>query len=186
MISHDVNKDYFEWLCFLVSDSKPNRRVSYRKLLEYLHDTEFVYIMPMDANRYDDGINLRYRFGYENNIEGPVIASCLDFRPCSILEMMVALAFRCEEHIMFNPNNGMMSGRWFWMMIKNLGLIDMYDSNYDPEFVDNVIWRFLSRKYSHDGEGGLIYIENSPYDMRSMEIWYQMQRYLSQYIRNGE
>ena len=186
MVIHDVNRDYFEWLCSLVSDSKPNRRASYNHLLEYLYSTEFVYTLPMDGNRYDDGINLRYRFGYEHNIDGPVIASCLDIKPCSIFEMMVALAFRCEEHIMYNPSCGMMSGRWFWMMISNLGLKDMTDRNYDGEYVNSVIWRFLDRKYSYDGEGGLIYIKDSKYDMRSMEIWYQMQRYLSEYRRNGE
>lgn len=185
MITHDVNQEYFSWLCSIISDSKPSARASYDKLLNYLFDTEFVYVMPMDGNRYDDGINLRYRFGYDMGIDAPVIASCLDIKPCSILEMMVALAFRCEEHITYNPNNGLMSGRWFWMMIRNLGLVNMTDRKFDEEYVNSVVWRFLDRQYSRDGEGGLIYIKNSPYDMRTMEIWYQMQRYLSEYRRNG-
>jgi hypothetical protein len=154
--------------------------------MNYLYTTEFVYVMPMDGNRYADGIDLRYRFGYENGIEAPIIASCLDNNPCSIFEMMVALAFRCEEHITYNPGNGLMSGRWFWMFIKNLGLLDMSDTRFDEEYVNSVIWRFLDRQYEPDGEGGLICIKNCPYDMRSMEIWYQMQRYLSEYRRNGE
>ena len=186
MITNDVNGEYFKWLCSLVADSRPKGRVSYKRLLNYLHHIEFVYTIPMDSNRYADGVNLRYRFGYEHGIDSPVVASCLDIYPCSILEMMVALAFRCEEHIMYNPNYGMRAGRWFWMMIKNLGLIDMTDGHFDEEHINSVIWRFLDRQYSYDGEGGLIRIPDCPYDMRSMEIWYQMQRYLSQYNRNGE
>ena len=182
-MTRDINSDYFEWLCSLVKDSKPLKNVSYKKLLWCLHSTEFVYFVPMDANRYEDGINLRYRFGDENNVEDPVIASCLDINPCSILEMMVALALRCEEHIMVNPEKGLMSGRWFWMFVKNLGLDDMHDARFDEDQADSVIQRFLNRDYSHDGEGGLIYIPNCQYDLRDMEIWYQMMRYLSEYRR---
>lgn len=185
-MTRDLNSDYFEWLCSLVRDFKPNKRASYRKLLSYLHNTEFIYAMPMDANRYEDGISLRYRFGYENHIEDPVIASCLDNNPCSIFEMMVALSFRCEEHIMYNPSMGLQSGRWFWKMIDNLTLSGMNDSNFDIEYVNGVIWRFLDRKYDPDGKGGLIYIPGTEYDLRSMEIWYQMMRFLSNYRRNGE
>ena len=184
-MTRDLNGEYFEWLCSLVRDSKPIKRVSYRLLLIHLYHTEFVYEMPMDGNRYADGISLRYRFGYERRIEDPIIASCLDNNPCSVLEMMVALAFRCEEHIMYNPENGVMSGRWFWKFISNLGLEDMIDSKYDENIVNSVIWRFLNRGYSADGEGGLVYIPNCRYDLRSMDIWYQMMRYLVEYRKNG-
>lgn len=185
-MARDIYSEYFEWLCSLVRDSKPSSRSSYKKLLSYLYTTEFIYILPMDANRYEDGINLRYRFGYEQGIEDPVIASCLDVNPCSILEMMVALSFRCEEHIMYNPSVGSRIGRWFWMMIRNLGLDDMSDSRFDDEYVNCVIWRFLDRQYSFDGSGGLIRIPDTKYDLRSMEIWYQLMRYLSEIRRNGD
>lgn len=184
-MTRDLHNEYFDWLCSLINDSQLSNK-PYFKLLLYLYDTEFVYVLPMDGNRYEDGINLRYRFGNENYIEGPVIASCLDDKPCSILEMMVALADRCETHIMFNPENGKMPGRWFWKMISNLGLEDMYDDNFDGEYVNSVIWRFLNREYDSDGVGGLVYLPNSRYDLRSMEIWYQMMHYLSDYVRNGE
>lgn len=184
-MARDINSEYFEWLCSLIRDSKPRKHTSYKKLLVYLYQTEFIYVIPMDGNRYADGIDLRYRFGYEHNIDGPVIASCLDNFPCSILEMMVALAFRCEEHIMYNPDYGLMSGRWFWKMITNLGLENMYDNNFDYEIVNNVIYRFLNRDYSPDGAGSLVYIPNCPYDLSSMEIWYQMQRYLTECMKNG-
>lgn len=184
-MTRDIHSDYFNWLCSLVNDSKPSRR-SYNSLLAFLHETEFVYIMPMDGNRFADGINLRYRFGECMSIDGPVIASCLDDKPCSILEMMVALAVRCETHIMGDPENGNLSGRWFWKMIENLGLSEMYDNRFDGEYANYVVYRFMNREYSSDGEGGLVYLPDCQYDLRSMEIWYQMMRYLSEYRRNGE
>lgn len=179
-MARDINEEYFDWLCSLIKDSKPRRGVTYKRLISYLYDTEFTFIIPMDENRCVDGIDLRYRFGYENGIEGPVIASYLDRGPCSILEMMVALAFYCEEHIMVNPEKGLRSGRWFWKMIESLGLEDMTDRSYDPEYVNQVIWRFLDRQYDRDGKGGLVYIPDCPYDLREMDIWYQMMTYLSE------
>ena len=178
MTIDELNSNYFSWLCGIVSDSMPKRK-SFTRLLRYLHDTEFVSVLPMDANRASDGINLRYRFGDEVNIEQPAIATCLDTRACSVLEMMVALALRCDEHITYNPRNGLKAGRWFWMFIDNLGLIDITDNNYDRDYVEKVVWRFLDRGYTHDGAGGLVYIKDCSFDMRTTEIWYQMMRYLS-------
>lgn len=184
-MNEDFNSSYFEWLCSLVKDSKPDRRRSYKKLMVYLYHTEFVYIMMMDGNRHEDGINLRYRFGYENGIPDPVIASCLDNSPCSVLEMMVALALRCEEHIMQDPEIGLMSGKWFWNMVTNLGLIEMSDTNFDDEVVNSIVWRFLNRGYESDGAGSLVHIRNCPVDLRNVEIWYQMMMYLYDYTKNG-
>ena len=183
-MTRDINRDYFEWLCSMINNSRSVRR-SYGKLLEYLHHTEFTFVIPMDENRCIDGANLRYRFGEERGIDGPVIASCLDNQPCSILEMMVALAVRCEETIMGQPGKNV-PGRWFWMMINSLGLFEMTDKNFDDEYVNYVVWRFLDREYDRDGKGGIVYIPGTREDMRSMEIWYQMMRYLSEYRRNGE
>ena len=184
-MARDINQEYFSWLCYLIDENKCRQ---YSRLITYLHTTEFVYIMPMDGNRYDDGINLRYRFGNDNNIEDPVIASCLDDKSCSILEMMVSLSVRVEEHIMQNPDNGLQPGRWFWMMIDNLGLSDQTDRNYDSEYANSIIWRFLNRQYDSDGRGGLIYLPSSRCDLRDVEIWYQMMWYLSEYnnVNEGE
>ena len=76
-------------------------------LLEHLDNINFTYSIPFDENRFNDGQDLRYRFGYENNIAGYDIDE-MSFRkgPCSILEMMVALAIKCEENFMSDPANG--------------------------------------------------------------------------------
>lgn len=182
MTRDELNNAYFEWMYQLVCSERCSKNLSYRKLLCYLHKTEFTYTIPMDGNRADDGIDLRYRFGYENAYEGPMIATHLDDRSCSILEMLIALAIRCEEHIMSDPDIGNRTGQWFWDMISNLNLGSMSDVKFDQDYVDEVIYKFLNREYGRNGEGGLFTVENCRYDLRSIDIWYQMCWYLDEIV----
>ena len=119
MIS-DLREKYFQWMCRICDGNRP-RKVSYERLLRYLYAREFIVLVPMDENRAKDGIDLRYRFAYDNGLS-KVEVKMLDRTPCSVLEMMVALAVRCEEHIMNNDDEGDRTGLWFWKMIDNLGL----------------------------------------------------------------
>lgn len=184
MTKDGLNDKYFKWMCRLVCDRRYFKGQSYRKLLSYLHSIDFTYTIGMDGNRAEDGTDLRYRFGYEQNLEGPIIAAHLDNRPCSVLEMLVALSVRCEEHIMDNPEIGDRTGRWFWSMIKNLGLDSMTDSNFNEKHVDEIITRFLNREYGSNGEGGLFAIPHCSCDLRSVDIWYQMMWYLRNVLKN--
>lgn len=178
----DLINEYFDWMYQLVC--KDTKGVSYRKLLCQLYDITFDYTIAMDGNRAEDGIDLRYRFGYEHNIEGSAIASHLDNKDCSILEMMVALAIRLEEHIMDNPDIGDRTCKWFLNMIANLGLDKMTDEYYDRHHVTQIINRFLNRKYKRNGEGGLFTVHHNRIDMRSVEIWYQAMWYLDEVLKN--
>ena len=57
-------------------------------------------------------------------------------RPCSVLEMMIALSMRCEEQIMDDPDIGNRTGQWFWDMIDNLGLGEHERLKFDGRYVD--------------------------------------------------
>ena len=179
MISGQLYSDYFAWMydmvCSDVSDS-------YFKLFDYLNQVEFVALLPMDLNRAEDGRNLRYTFAYENNIPSHYISESFDGRPCSVLEMMVALAKRCEDAIMANTHYGDRTSVWFWTMIETLGIDDMTDENFNASKVSHVMYRFLNRTYSSDGSGGLFKINNRTKDMRKIEIWYQMNFYLDELV----
>lgn len=182
MTKNELNREYFEWMYQLVYNEQYSRRLSYRKLLSHLHDVEFIYVIGMDSNRAEDGIDLRYRFGYEQQYESPMIATFLDDRFCSILEMLIALAMRCEEHIMDDPNVGNRTGQWFWNMIVNLGLGSMYDHHFSEKRVDDIIEAFVNRQYKRNGEGGLFTVKHCRNDLRSAEIWYQMCWYLDEIL----
>ena len=173
MISVDaINNAYFDWMYETVCKNRFPKSISYRKLLMRLHTIEFRYYLTRDSARYDDGLDLRYRFGYvcreyrdaERYIEGP----------CSVLEMMVALAIRCEESIMDNPKLGDRTAQWFWGMITNMGLGSMDDEKFDRECVDSIVNRFLDRQYEPNGKGGLFTIRNCTDDLREVEIWWQL------------
>lgn len=178
MTKDELNNEYFEWMYQLICNEQYSRRLSYRKLLNHLHSIEFVYIIEMDGNRAEDGIDLRYRFGYERQYKGSMFATYLVNRSCSVLEMLIALAIRCEEHIMDDPDVGNRTGQWFWNMIVNLGLGSMNDTKFDKNYVDGVVSRFLNREYKRNGDGGLFTVEHCKHDLRTAEIWYQMCWYL--------
>ncbi|CAK7007727.1 MAG: hypothetical protein EUB_01567 [Eubacterium sp.] len=174
-----LTDEYFEWICDLIGIYHHQARHTYTKLLRHLQGIDFEYVIDMDGNRAEDGVDLRYRFGYEHSYEDAMIAALLDDRPCSVLEMMVSLAMRCEEHIMDDPEIGNRTGEWFWNMVSNLGLEQMDDYAYQSEYVDAVISKFLNREYDRDGHGGLFTVPNCKKDLRSVEIWYQMCWYLN-------
>ena len=170
-----INDEYFEWLCELIDSKRFSKKVSYRKLLIHLHNIEFTWFISRDDNRADDGIQLRRRFAlYRDDM------AVIDYiqGPCSVLEMMVALAVRCEEWIMDNTQMGDRTGQWFWGMVNNLGLSPMRDSGFDRDYVDDAIARLLNREYEPDGRGGLFTVKHCEYDMRTVEIWTQLSWYL--------
>lgn len=172
---------YFEWLYDMMCSIRYGGEVSYRKLLTYLHSVEFRYFMLNDENRASDGKELRYRFLHYRGCDADEYDGLLD-EPCSVLEMMVALAIRCEENIMDNPEKGNRTTQWFWGMINSLGLGTMMDSRFDEEYVANVINRFMDRKYAPNGRGGLFTINECDRDLRDVEIWYQLCWYLDAII----
>lgn len=171
-----IKLDYFEWMHDLVCNGYFAKSITYRKLLTFLHDTEFVYFVPYDENRAAEGVALRYRYC--------LLHDCEDMEgyltgPCSVLEMMVALSIRCEENLMVDPDIGDRTCQWFWGMITNLGLGSMSDNNFNEWLVNDVITRFLERDYEPDGRGGLFTVKNWNRDMRTAEIWHQLMAYIN-------
>lgn len=180
MISNQIFSDYFDWMCSKVGCNHMGK--TYYNLFDYLDQVEFRAIIPMDWNRAEDGRNLRYIFAYEHDLPTHVITETFSGKACSVLEMMVALANRCEDSIMTNTNYGDRTGLWFWNMIDTLGLTDMDDQNFHPMTVGRAVYRLLNRTYAKDGSGGLFKIRRKDKDMRNIDIWYQMCFYLDEQL----
>ena len=185
MFDDELQDAYFNWMYQLVCTRRYTEGRSYQYLMSYLHHIDFIALMERDLNRIEDGINLRYRFGYETHVDNNRIATYLDDRPCSVLEMMIALAIRCEE-TMNDPDIGDRTDRWFWEMIYSLGIQDFYDYRFDKIEVGYILNKFLNREYERNGRGGLFTIENCKRDLRDVEIWYQMGWHLNELIEKGE
>lgn len=169
---------YFDWLVELVCEQHDPNHTSYQKLLRFLNNNEFIFSIAMDENRYADGMYLRYRFTYEHPEYKRETDLYLD-GPCTVLEMMVALALRCEENIMDDPEYGNRTGQWFWNMIVSLGFGGMTDYNFDEPKARIILKKFLHRNYRPNGRGGLFTIKHSDIDLRSIEIWHQLCLYLN-------
>lgn len=175
-----IDDEYFEWLVDLVTRDRFSQQISFNKLLTQLHNTEFRYSIPLDQNRALDGIDLRYRFaavyGYSDDVLD-VLPEC-----CSMLEMMIALSIRCEEYIMDDPRVGDRTRQWFWGMVTSLGVGSFYDDRYDEDAVNEILQRFLDRDYEPDGRGGLFTVRHCAIDLRDVEIWRQLMRYLNSIV----
>lgn len=175
-----LRKKYFLWMAEIAGSApKKYRRKNYRCLLERLNETEFIPFHPMDENRVDDGVELRYRFGREEGIPDAEIATNLDTRECSVLEIMVSLAIRMEETITSDPDYGDRTSIWFWDMVDSMRLMDMDDSQFNAQNVDQTLDRMIHREYASNGRGGLFTVQNPREDMRNVEIWYQMMWWLT-------
>ena len=86
-----LRERYFQWICQIAMNGEAE---NHQRLLRFLFNKDYRYINPRDANRESDGIDLRYRYGYESDVPLSQITSELDDKPCSVLEMMLALAMR--------------------------------------------------------------------------------------------
>lgn len=172
-----IEQEYFDWIYDIFCKDLNSSR-SYRLLFKQLYNTEFDirYFHVRDENRVSDGIQLRRHFALQNGYDPEFIFSEIDGF-CSMLEMMAALAIRCETNIMANTEYGDRTAEWFWIMIDSLR-IGYFDAMYDRDAVDEAIDRFLHRDYAPDGDGGLFYIRGCTKDVRTVEIWCQMNWYL--------
>lgn len=162
--------NYLEWLSeLLIPDD--NLRESYQKLMAALYREPFRYFIDNDSNRANDGERLRIIYEDETGF------LCNNDNTCSVLEMLGALALRCENEIMYDPDDDRTSV-WFWEMLVNLGLDHMDDWHFDEEKFEEIMDRLNNRTYCSDGFGGPFYISGFNADMRKIELWYQLNYYI--------
>lgn len=172
-----IKDKYNEWLIRSICDDVFEVD-NYSSLLKYLRTRKYTYIIEDDSNRSEDGKYLRYRFvnstyGYNRipiSIDGP----------CSVLEMLIALAIKCEETIMCDAEKGDRTAKWFWMMLDNLALLSQSDNQFNEMYVSERIDKFLFREYAPNGDGGLFPLANCSYDLRSVSVWYQLLWYINE------
>lgn len=161
-------------------------RNKYSNVLHLLYNTQFEYILTLDENRQRDGIDLRYHFSYACKIPYDIIEINFDNSRCSVLEMLAALAKRCEDDIMSDLHYGDRTPEWFSIMFGNLGLFNYSDLNWSINSyyeVKNIIRKFMFREYNYDGSnGGLFIFPNSVYDLRNLQLWDQMSLYMNEVI----
>lgn len=174
MISEPPDDAYLRWLyqqVTQVQNKNPSR--SYWTLLRQLYTTEFVWFVPNDDNRAEDGRDLRYEFLEETGFPG-ADEEWLNMG-CSMLEMLIALSRRLSFEADGEPR------AWFWHIMRNLKLDTMSDAvPYSEEDVDEVLGNVIWRTYKKNGQGGMFPLKHATEDQTQVEIWYQVAAYLTQ------
>lgn len=155
---------YLDWLLQFVLYDEYDNNVN-RDLTSKLFDIDFRWIIDRDENRAGWGIALRDRFTYETGIP----SAAFDGKPCSVLEMLIALAIDMDN-IMYDDAFGPRIYKWFWLFLENLGIKNGVKCHNLEEKLDI----FMDRKYSKEGKGNIIYLQNCTRDLRKVEIWYQI------------
>lgn len=178
MDSVEVRKEYFDWLCSLV-DAGPKWHLLWYKL----HSMAFVWLFPRDENRAEDGKYLRYLYSLERAEDGLSDEEIEEYLagPCTVLEFLVGLAKRIEDDIMYDANEDNRTYIWFWEMIENLGLDKYDDDHYSDIEIDDIVNRFMSRKYKKGGPGNIFKSGPGWKKMaQNMEIWEQVHAWSSE------
>jgi hypothetical protein len=171
-MSPPLDELYFTWLCNQVGDTRvknPNR--TYWGMLKQLFLKEFVWVIPKDDNRIQDGKDLRYEFVDQSGL-GDVDPGWINLG-CSVLELIIGLSRRLSFEIDGEPRD------CFWELINNLSLGTYLDSRpFQSEEVEEILDRFIWRTYSFDGKGGLFPLKNPDEDQTKIELWYQLCAYV--------
>lgn len=166
---------YFVWLYAQVGTVRQRKsKNTYWNLLRLLYTKEFVWWVPNDDNRAQDGRELRTEFLLEERITPS--NEQWEALGCDLFELLVALSRRLSFI------TGEESRTWFWIMIENLGLYQYNDRVDIPkDRVEEILEGLIYRTYDPDGNGGLFPLRNPTVDQRQVELWYQASAYIAEH-----
>lgn len=177
MSNEPLDESYFQWLYSQVASLRfKNPARTHWSLARQLYTTEFIGYLPNDDNRVYDGMELRVEFLSEHP-DAPQPDPVWLEEGSSFFEMLIALSRRLSF-----ADEKASSAEWFWRLMSNVNLHDVYDSVYDQPGIRETIGKILQmlndRTYDFNGRGGLFPLRDTDIDQRHVEIWYQMQYYL--------
>lgn len=171
-MSPPLDELYLQWLYNQVAIDGRDKTQTYWKLCKQLYTKEFLWILPNDDNRLEDGKALRQVFLQDQAINH-VDFDWMDLE-CSVLELMVGLAIRLEHEAGGKPHY------WFWVLLDNIGLIKYNDAvrHYPRKHINEILDVLIFRQYSRHGQGGFFPLRGPCDDQRNVELWYQLCEYV--------
>lgn len=178
---------YFDWLLMWVENSyEPGGAGTHKLLLRKLYELEFYATLERDEDRIRNGLDLRNQYSDE---------CCVipwddeeRYSTCSVLEVMIAMCDDFEANVMSNDIYGNRFGKWFWAMIENCGLGFLNDAAFTHDagnYIAAVMRRICDRRYEANGDGGFFPLRHPRGDMRKVDLWYQLQWYVTENF-NGD
>lgn len=172
MNAKPLDELYFIWLYRQVANpdiAEPS--LTYWKLLKELFTKEFVWLIPNDDNRIEDGKALRIEFIQDEGLT-EVDRDWIELG-CSMFELMVGLSRRLAFEAEGEPHF------WFWAMMENLGIHKYSDDRrFARIHINKILDRVIFRTYKENGFGGLFPLKHPEQDQRNVELWYQLSAYV--------
>ncbi len=174
MIQVPLDEAYLQWLYSQVGPVKTRRSSdTYWNILRIMFQKEFIWFVPNDDNRLEDGRELRHEFIEELGLT-QVDKLWMDLG-CSFLELLIGLSRRLAFEAGGEPRD------WFWHLMNNLELDIYADNILIPEKrVDDILDKVIWRTYRKDGGGGLFPLRHPREDQTQVELWYQLSAYLQE------
>lgn len=170
-MNRPLDELYLNWLYELIENpNTANPSKTYWNLANHLYTKEYLWLIPNDDNRAEDGRFLREEFCEDLGLD--------DMDPhwvdlgCSMLEMLIALSRRLSFQDGGEPRD------WFWHLIDNLGLRITDRRRFPKNTVEGVLDTIIWRTFNRDGSGGLFPLRHPKDDQRDVEIWSQLHAYL--------
>ena len=171
-MSEPLDEMYLTWLYRQVGDpsiSNPTR--TYWTMFRTLYTKEFVWLIPNDGNRIEDGKDLRFEFVDESGLNDVDMGWI--HLGCSMFELLVGLSRRLAFQADGEPRD------WFWHLVDNVGLTKYNDTyQHQDQEVNDILDRIIWRTYNSDGQGGLFPLQSPSGDQRDVELWYQLNAYV--------
>lgn len=164
--------NYTRWLLARMGAS----RVNNLWLCHCLNDIEFYFLMPDDANRAQDAIEIRNDYISEG---GKILG--ITSTP-TVLEALVGLAER-STIMDYDP-----AWKWFCLFINNLGFDYLTDDCWSQDadrYVRSTVRKWLDRRFASSGVGSP-FRGNGTYDVSRTSMWYSLQWYLSNEFGEGK
>ncbi len=178
---NEIEEKYFVWMTSKIFEDSDLFN-SYEGLLNELNVITFHSEITMDENRVTDAQDMRYIFGAEVGYAEGEICRMLDYKPPSVLEIIVALICRVQESVLDNLSTKLSNQAIFMDILKSLNL-DWIKGQMTGEKINYVLdsmFTLFSREYTYYGEGGLFTVNSPKNDMRETDIWYQFMWYLDE------
>lgn len=173
-----IQDAYFRWLYFQVFDTwNPISIQSFTVVAALMHQVIFVSLVDHDENRIADAAELRNEFQRQSGSMGPIETADLMEPDASVFEVLIALAKKADLQIALSP------GLWFRIFIENLRLDahnDRFCRTRTTFPIERIINRFNQRQYTKKGQGNIFAFRKPPWDVRTIEIWYQMGAYMTE------
>jgi len=172
VVAQPLDESYFEWLYNQVADPHiEDPSLTYWNILRRLYGREFVWTVPHDENRSEEGKQLRNEFIEDLGLKH-VDRNWMNLG-CSMFELMVGLARRLQFEVEGEPHY------WFWTLMDNLGISQYSDDQRIPTGrIEKILDTVIDRTYKRNGLGGFFPLKHAEKDQRKVELWYQLNAYV--------